>query len=207
MYKYRLHGKSMYGKGRLCDIKPMSGKVLLCSGAGMMGGGCAIYNDLYLEVGRCLEEIFYKYSLGRTEEVAAILTREYYEKVAAKLCQLQQPNNDTYEGIRMLINRVLEGINYSIYQAAENREMESELIKLRDQVEMLHDTERLNEYIQNLNEQNRKRLIRLPDQTVTAMAASLKPKYALYLQRYGFPEGGVFEVDRMALICKELGIE
>jgi hypothetical protein len=53
---------------------------------------------------------------------------------------------------------------------------------------------KLREYIKGLSGS----LSLFPDMYVTSIAATLKPEIAIYIQLYGFPEGGVFETDKLA---------
>jgi hypothetical protein len=38
----------------------------------------------------------------------------------------------------------------------------------------------------------------LPDSKVTIITAEIKAEYAEYIQMYGFPDGAVFEMDKLA---------
>ena len=202
--------KSMFGKGMLSEHQPMFGKVMVClaSGSsifsGMSGAYTDVLKDLYLNVGQYLESLFYNYSTGNIEEVAETLTREYYETLAVKLYKERQPNKEYYEGIRLIINRALEGLNKSILEHAELLRTLTQLEECKEKADILNDRDKLNEYINELNKSSGTQRHVFGAQSVTTIAAVLKPKYARYLELYGFPECGVFDVDKMAAICEEL---
>jgi hypothetical protein len=206
--------KSMFGKGLLCNHHPMFGKVLMCSEggtnnifSGMSSSSSDMLKDLYLNVGQYLETLFHNYSLGRIDDVATTLTREYYEQLSVKLYKERQPNKEYYEGIRVIMNRALEGLNKSILEHAEFLKTLTQLQECQEKVDILNDADKLNEYIKELNQQSKSRHALFQSQEVTAMMAMLKPKYARYLELYGFPEGGIFEADKLAAICEELELE
>ena len=58
----------------------------------------------------------------------------------------------------------------------------------------MDDMNKLREYIRGLSGS----LSLFPDMYVTSIAATLKPEIAIYIQLYGFPDGGVFEADKLA---------
>jgi hypothetical protein len=46
-----------------------------------------------------------------------------------------------------------------------------------------------------------------PDTDAVMKKATLKPQYAEYVRLYGFPEGGLFDMDRLGAIITQLGIQ
>jgi hypothetical protein len=94
----------------------------------------------------------------------------------------------------------LHGMFQGIQQYAENVDLQNALELSQDHEAILYDPVRLNAYIVELN----KPKLALPDSNVTTIAATLKPEYAAYIALYGYPEGGVFEMDKLAAILKQL---
>jgi hypothetical protein len=45
-----------------------------------------------------------------------------------------------------------------------------------------------------------------PNQTMTTSNVKLKPEYQIYINNYGFPENGVFDSKKIALIANSLSI-
>ena len=63
-----------------------------------------------------------------------------------------------------------------------------------EKASILDDKTKLQEYINHLLGA---RSI-LPDSKVTIITAEIKAEYAEYIQMYGFPDGAVFEMDKLA---------
>ena len=80
--------------------------------------------------------------------------------------------------------------------------MENELAVSRQAEEILYDPQKLQRYISQINRETSA----FPSSNVTAIAATLKPEYHEYVQQYGYPEGGVFDMDKLAVILKKLQI-
>jgi hypothetical protein len=107
-----------------------------------------------------------------------------------------------YENIRMGSVAALQGLYQSIIQYANLVDVEIKLDKAKECEEILNDPVKLEEYIRMLH--GRRTLFK--DSSVQTIKATLKPEYAEYIRSYGFPEGGVFEMDKLALVCKRLNI-
>jgi hypothetical protein len=77
-----------------------------------------------------------------------------------------------------------------------------DLAKNEELLEILKDKEKLLIYIQEMSE-----IINLfPNQTMTTSNVKLKPEYQIYINNYGFPENGVFDPKKIALIANSLSI-
>ena len=72
---------------------------------------------------------------------------------------------------------------------------QSDLTTFKTKASILDDKTKLQEYINSLLGS---RSI-LPDSKVTIIAAEIKPEYVEYIQMYGFPEGAVFDMDRLSV--------
>jgi hypothetical protein len=45
-----------------------------------------------------------------------------------------------------------------------------------------------------------------PETSIQVIAATVKPEYAQYIKRFGFPPGGVFEMDKLAMAMRDLNM-
>ena len=66
---------------------------------------------------------------------------------------------------------------------------------------ILTDPKKLREYIDNLN---KKHSLILPSAEVTVVAAKIKPEYLEYIKLYGYPAGGIFDMDKLGEIIERL---
>ena len=143
-----------------------------------------------------INNIMYEYSLGHFDIVAQLLTTDVYNSLAIRLNDIQQDANrfEDYENIRISTRRSLEGLYQSVLQNAALKNAEFNLDASIQRESILYDMEKLKEYIASLK--GTTYIFR--DTDITTIAAALKPEYAQYIEMYGFPEGGVFDTDRLA---------
>ena len=128
-----------------------------------------------------------------------ILTREKYNTLAEQLLALSKTNT-VYEQIRKTIARALEGLYQGVLQHILLINTEYKLIIASEKASILDDMCKLREYLEHMKES----LCILPDSEVSIVTAAVKPEYLKYIQLHGYPEGGVFEVDKLAEILKTM---
>lgn len=145
--------------------------------------------------------IFDEYKLGHFYEVANILTQTVYNTYAVQLSNLSEDPNKyrDYESLRISCVNSLHGMYQGVKQYSKMVDLQYALELSEEYEAILRDPVRLNAYIADLN----KPRFAFPDSNVTTIAATLKPEYATYIGLYGYPEGGVFDMDKLASILKE----
>lgn len=163
--------------------------------------------DMYLKLSivvQSINSLMREYSRGNFYAVANILTQEMYKKLSINLAGLVfEPNKYTdYEIIRASSTSALAGLYQSIIQYTEYVDIQAQLEICKEHDAILHDPKLLQEWINQMN----KRSQLFPDSNVQVIAATLKPEYAEYIKQFGFPEGAVFETDKLALILKQLNM-
>lgn len=164
-----------------------------------------IVQSLYLNVGKEMENLLSNFASGNMDEVAAELTLEKYEDLALRIYNERIPNKEYYEGIRMTMASTLEGLYKAILLYADYLIQVDLYNQERDRAAILDDVDALTAYVNKIITERRTTTNFYTTQTVYAMNVTLKPVYAEYLRRYGYPDGGVFEVDKLAQIELELG--
>lgn len=157
------------------------------------------------------------YSAGNVYAVANILTTDVYNEIITQINKLStEPTisdkalqrEDIYADFERIRTNTSSGLNTlrkAILQHSELVETQSTVLTLQEKVKILYDPMKLQEYIDNLNNQARTKLF--PDSTVQVRKAVVKPEYAEYIKRYGYPPGGSFDPDRLAEILRGMGIE
>ena len=145
--------------------------------------------------------IFEEYKLGHFYEVANILTQNVYNKYAVQLSNLSADPNKyrEYESLRRSCVTSLHGMYQGIQQYARIIDLQNSLELSKENEAILYDPVRLSAYIAELNRPK----FAFPDSNVTTIAATLKPEYAEYIALYGYPEGGVFDMDKLSTILKK----
>jgi hypothetical protein len=142
--------------------------------------------------------LFTEYAKGNFYTVANILTNEVYNQYSIGIKGLGANASvyPDYENLRLGTVNALQGLYQSIIQYANLVDTQAKLENAEQYETILNDPEKLYEYIKTLNLKTSV----FPLSEVTIQPAVLKAEYATYIQLYGFPEGGVFEMDKLAAI-------
>ena len=161
--------------------------------------GSPIILTYYSQLGDVLDtliKLFYNFSIGNYNYVETHLTDTLYYNLSIKLLSLQQDGYlfPDYENFRITLTRGLEGIKkaMNLYKTLEGTNIKLGVVQAR--ADILDNMDKLKEFINNLGGA----VSIFNDVTVTSVAAQLKPEIAVYLKLYGYPEGGVFEMEKLA---------
>ena len=99
-------------------------------------------------------------------------------------------------------NKIIDGLKKAKLQCATLNEKCAQVEHLTEFKDILHDKEKLTEFVED--HYNNPALFDVAVQT--KVAATIKEDYALYIERYGMPEGLVFCTEKLSEIRKELGM-
>ena len=171
-------------------------------------GRTNIGTDLYAKLASFIRRVrilLYEYSKGNYYEVANTLTQNVYEKMSSELLRLavDPKKYPDYELLRLAYTSAFEGLYQSILQYSTLVDANVRIDNLKDYEQILKDPVRLKEYIQNLQ----KSTSLFGDAFVQVPKATLKPQYAEYIRRHGFPPAGVFEMDKLADVLRDLNMD
>lgn len=145
-----------------------------------------------------IQNLLVQYSLGNFEYVIANFTRQDYNQYSIQLFILKQYSDEAnYQKILLFLNNVLQELQQAVFQSdlliSANLQIAADKTKLA----ILDNVNELTIYLNNL----RKTISKIfPDSIVSIPSIALKPQYQQYVTLYGFPPGGVFEVDKLAAI-------
>jgi len=179
------------------NVNPVSKKTILDTRSSFFE------DDIYKKLSVYTKQIDYLFQLfshGQFSQIVILLTRDKYNQLALELFNLSRPTNVIYEQIRSTIARALEGLYQGVLQYILLINTEHALIKASKKASILDDVFKIKEYLENMKES----LCILPDKEVSIVRASVKPEYLEYIRLYGYPTGGVFEVDKLAEILSSL---
>ena len=160
--------------------------------------------DVYINLSSYIQTIKTltdEYAKGEFAIVAKLLTPNIYKEMSIALNRLAQDPRvyPDYEKIRNAICATFSGLYQSIIQYSQLVETTIQLSKAQALVDILKDPVRLQEYI---NEQKSQRALFAESHVQLQTVAQLKPEYAEYIRLYGFPTGGVFDMEKLANILK-----
>lgn len=149
-----------------------------------------------------IQNLLIQYSLGNFEYVIANLTRENFNQYAIELFSLQQYSNDAnYQKTLIFLNNSLNELHQAVFQSNLLISANLQIIADNSKLSILQNIAELTLYLNNLK--NSANQI-FPESIINIPAVALKPEYQQYITLYGFPSGGVFEVNKLAAIILSL---
>lgn len=171
--------------------------------------------DLYSKLAvymSAIQKLNSEYELGHLEVVSSLLTQSMYEKLSTALKNLQYaapgggpllPQFQNYENIRKSVGNLLGGLYQAVQQYGILETTKKKLAIDAANAAILLDPVKLREYIQNYNKNLRSREV-FPKLHISSAMAVLKPQYSIYISLYGFPEGGIWDMDKLGAILLEM---
>jgi len=108
-----------------------------------------------------------------------------------------------YEKIREILQLYLKGLTQQneLYKKLFNTESSLEACKIRSHI--LDDMQQLRDYIENLS----KTMTLFNPEPQAIIAAKVSKQHAVYLKKYGYPLGGVFDPELLHEICEHISQE
>ena len=143
-----------------------------------------------------IQNLLYQFSLGKFKEVSKVLTRNYYQYLSVNLSKISYIDYPIYEQLRSSIRYSLEGLYKSLDQYNNLTSTESILKTTKERAAILDDMTKLKEYITGL----KKQVSVFPDMNITIIRAEIKQEYVEYIRLYGYPQGGIFDMDKLGAI-------
>lgn len=149
-----------------------------------------------------VQNLLLQFSLGNFKQVSTILNPKYYQYLSVKLANITYIDYPIYEQLRQSIKKSLQGLYKAIEQYNVLANTKEILKTTQERASILDDMQKLRDYVNNL----KKNVSIFPEMNVTIIRAEIKPEYAEYIKLYGYPQGGIFDMDRLAdiLINMEL---
>ena len=192
-------GAGAYYGGGTQSGGPSSGGPSSGGGSGSLPLIVSYYGDLARIVAN-INPIIYNYSIGNFEYVIEYFSSLVYYDLTMELFKLKQDENifPEYEVLRQSITRTLEGLNKAVQIYNDFQSNKLQLTSTRVRASILDNMSELKKYIESLVGS----ISLFPDVAITSIAATLKPEIAIYIKLYGFPDGGIFDTDKLAFAIK-----
>lgn len=143
-----------------------------------------------------IQNLLLQFSLGNFKQVSTILNRRYFQYLSIKLSNITYIDYPIYEQLRQSIKKSLQGLYKAIEQYNVLNNTKQILKTTQERAAILDDMKKLRDYVNNL----KKNVSIFPEMNVTIIRAEIKPEYAEYIKLYGYPQGGIFDMDRLAEI-------
>lgn len=129
------------------------------------------------------------------------MTRNEMEHIVLQLTKATT-SSSTEKLIKSNLLNVIYGLQTSLINYVENKELKSQLEEKSADSEILRDKDKLKEYIENMKTSSINYLFNFG--TGTSIGLKLKPQYEIYIQRFGIPENGIFNPVYLGEILSDL---
>lgn len=159
-----------------------------------------VEEDIYIPLSNfvlTVKTISKAYYTGDFFTANTLLTQSKYETLSTELAaiKLNATLYPHYENIRTFITQGLSGLYQAIQQYNTLQYTNNELEVAIQKASILNNMTELRKYVEGLSGSTGL----FADVTMTSIAATIKPEYAEYIKLYGYPPGGIFEMDKLAI--------
>jgi hypothetical protein len=157
---------------------------------------------------RELDSLMTQYAEGNIVAVASTLTPDFFNKMALRLYSLKKNRSKfpDYEVVRLGFSNALEGLNRSAKQNALLINTENERDNYLVSHNILHDRDKLLEFVESLNNQYTAIFGDRQDMSLK-VRATIGREYTEYIRLYGLPIGGFFDADKLAQIILKFDLQ
>jgi hypothetical protein len=126
------------------------------------------------------------------------VTVDNYRELGNILNKLKSAKGSDVEYIRMTLVASLESLMATVDLLLKYKDLVEKYKATLAQANILDNVDTILEYLKNI------KTTLFPDVVVTVMRAEIRQEYALYIQRYGPPLNGQFDVTLLANIMAEI---
>ena len=137
-------------------------------------------------------------------EVSSLLINDnYFTFSEEEIRAYDLSDSDTvFQVYKIFAYSIIDGINSAIVLNKQNESLQTSNVQLNQFKNILQDPDLLNEYIENNYGGFRPAIMQVEHEVTSAL--QLAPEYSTYITRFGVPENGVFDSQKLELIRLEL---
>jgi len=200
----KIRTNNMYGKlGENEIAQGLSGSV-----SGSLEGLGLVSNRplqiLYDNIGKDLEGLLTKYAVGDFDGIKDELTQRKVQELSRNIRNERLTDNPLHELYRVTFRNIIQGLQQTVFQYIDYLATIVDLEKCSEKSKILDDPEKLQEYINNLIQQQNRSFSVFKETKHNVISATLKPEYKIYIDLYGVPENLVFDPDKLEDIKNSL---
>jgi hypothetical protein len=127
---------------------------------------------------------------------------QFGQSLALAVRQTDAGENEVIENIKETNLKTIEALNKIVNLITEYNKANSRRLQLEMKEDILNDPVLLTRYIEE--HYNNVNVLRLSETHQIDTTGSLQPQYVEYIAEYGYPEGGIFDLDRLSNIMSRL---
>jgi len=142
---------------------------------------------LYTNVGKDLERLLTFYSSGNFSELHEELTYEVYSKLSVSLFNESFEDSFGYTKVWEILNNSLEGLYKTVLL---DKSHQDQILLLKSKIKLLESKDSTEHLLEGTA-------------TMTEIG-QIRPEIKIYIMKYGFPIGGVFDTIKLAEIVISL---
>lgn len=161
-------------------------------------GGEELFEEVYKKIYSNMKLILNNYISGDIDD--ELYTKNNLLNISNKIFLLKKTNYKHYNSILELLHNNITSIYRGYIYYLDNKELNNGLKLCKEKVDILENTDKLKEYLEKLQ----KNIILFETESSLNVAASVKEEYLIYIQRYGFPNDGVFDMELLRGILSEI---
>ena len=124
------------------------------------------------------------------------------QSLAIAVRQVDDGDNEVVTNIKETSLKTIETLNKVVNLITEYNKANAKRLQLEMKEDILNDPVLLTKYIEE--HYNNVNILRLSETQQLDTTGSLQPQYVEYIAEYGYPEGGVFDLDRLSKIMTRL---
>ena len=161
-------------------------------------GTSSLIDTKFLNIMNELLSLYMAYANGDYQTLKTTLTNQYFFTLSTSLGNLKS-TNPMYKLLQSSLMYSLQGLQraYVQYILLESTTKMYEIAS--DRAAILDNMDRLREFINQLNTRSNSSIF--GDYTIsTSVSAVIMPEYLIYIQLYGYPQDGVFDVLKLSQI-------
>jgi uncharacterized protein YkvS len=157
-----------------------------------------LFEFIYKKVYASMQDILNNFASGDIRD--ELYTKTNLLSISTKLYRMKKTNIKCYNGIIELLQDNLSCLYRGYLYYLENKDMIEGMKLCKEKVDILEDMDKLKEYLDKLN----RNMVLFEITSTINVNANIKQEYVIYIQRYGFPKDGVFDLEKLSGIIIEI---
>jgi len=177
------------------------------SGSMTSGNDAIIVNELKKLMGAIQRYLvqYVGYLAGDLASLPPNINASVMQMLSTTFFNLRKPLllSTIYEDYRVFASSLIPAFQNISTQVSNCQAAQSQLNAALQKASILDDIQKLQEYIKGL----KKNYAVIPDQDVSVPFATIKEPYKTYIKMFGFPEGMLWEPDKIAFVDEYLKVQ